>query len=74
MRHGGQGAIKLDYGSTLIGENIIFFNNTATDEKGGVISSSGSQTVLFNISFNQNVAKDKGGCIYSTDNSALTCN
>ena len=52
MRHGGQGAIKLDYGSSLIGENIIFFNNTATDEKGGVISSSGSQTVLINITFN----------------------
>jgi predicted outer membrane repeat protein len=58
----------------LIGENIIFFNNTAADEKGGAIYSSGSKTTLFNITFTQNVAKDKGGCIYSSDNSAFSCN
>jgi len=73
MRHVGHGAIRIDSGSTLIGENIIFFNNTATDEKGGAIYSTGSKTTLFNITFTQNVAKDKGGCIYSSGGSVFSC-
>ena len=51
-RHGGEGTIKVDEGSTFIGENLLFFNNVATNEKGGAISSSGSQTILFNTTFN----------------------
>ena len=64
----------MDYGSFLMGENLMFTNCTATQEKGGAIVSSKSHVILFNITFNMNSAKEKGGCIYSTDNSAFSCN